>query len=207
MSVQILAVEDNELHAENIYFCADELGYSIIDIVDNANDCLQILENKKPDILLLDIHIQGEINGIKLAEIVKDKFDIPVIFCTSLDDRITLSKAIKTQPEAYLNKPIEEKSLANAVEIAIYKSKTENKAHNFKKQVEFKIKELTEKYNLTSREIELIQLLIIGTETKTISEKLFISTNTVKYHSKNLFEKLNVKSRVELSSLFIKSDT
>ena len=38
MSVQILAVEDNELHAENIYFCADELGYSIIDIVDNAND-------------------------------------------------------------------------------------------------------------------------------------------------------------------------
>ena len=47
MSVQILAVEDNELHAENIYFCADELGYSIIDIVDNANDCLQILENKK----------------------------------------------------------------------------------------------------------------------------------------------------------------
>ena len=203
MSVQILAVEDNELHAENIHFCAEELGYSIINIIDNANECLQILENKKPDIILLDINIQGEINGIKLAEIIKDKFDIPIIFCTSLDDRITIRKAITTQPEAYLNKPIEEKSLANAVEIALYKEK--NKETNLQKQIEFKIKDLTEKFNLTSREIDLINLLLNGNDTKTVSEKLFISTNTVKYHSKNLFEKLDIKSRAELSSFFIKT--
>lgn len=202
MSIQVLAIEDNELHAENLRFCAEELGYTIINIVDNANDCLKILETKKPNIILLDINIKGDINGIQLADIIKNKFNIPIIFCTSLDDRITIGKAITTQPEAYLNKPIEEKPLANAVEIAIYKEK--NKALNLQKQIEFKIKDLTEKYNLTSREIDLINLLLNGDDTKTVSDKLFISTNTVKYHSKNLFEKLNVKTRAELSSIFIK---
>ena len=202
MSIQVLAVEDNELHAENLRFCAEELGYTIINIVDNANDCLKILETKKPNIILLDINIKGDINGIQLADIIKNKFNIPIIFCTSLDDRITIGKAITTQPEAYLNKPIEEKPFANAVEIAIYKEK--NKALNLQKQIEFKIKDLTEKYNLTSREIDLINLLLNGDDTKTVSDKLFISTNTVKYHSKNLFEKLNVKTRAELSSIFIK---
>ena len=147
------------------------------------------------------VEIVGKV-GIQLADIIKNKFNIPIIFCTSLDDRITIGKAITTQPEAYLNKPIEEKPFANAVEIAIYKEK--NKALNLQKQIEFKIKDLTEKYNLTSREIDLINLLLNGDDTKTVSDKLFISTNTVKYHSKNLFEKLNVKTRAELSSIFIK---
>lgn len=204
MSVRILAVEDNELHAENIDFCVEEIGYNLVNIVDNASKCLQILSQTKIDILLLDINIQGDVNGIDLAQIVKKKYDIPIIFCTSLDDRLTIGKAITTQPEAYLNKPIEEKALLNAVEIAMYKEK--NKALNLQKQITYKINELKEKYNLTSREIELINLLINGNDTKTVSEKLFISTNTVKYHSKNLFEKLDIKSRAELSSLFLKTN-
>ena len=203
MMSKIIIVEDNELHAETMNFYLDELGYKVLGIVDNGKDCIDLISENKPDILLLDININGEINGIQLAEKVKELNSIPLIFTTSLADRETLKQAIKTQPEAYLNKPIEKNALATAIEIALYKNKPENIISIHKSLIDEKIKELTKSYNLTIREIDLLLFLIRGYDNNYISENLFISVNTVKYHTRNLYEKLNVKTRAELTSIFI----
>jgi CheY-like chemotaxis protein len=126
MKPKIIVVEDNELHAETIVFFLEELRYAILGIVDNAIDCLNLIKETNPDILLLDINILGETNGIELAEIVRNEHAVALIYTTSLIDKTTLQAAIKTQPEAYLNKPIEKKALSTAIEIALYKNKPEN---------------------------------------------------------------------------------
>lgn len=204
--ITVLVVEDNELHAEKIIFCMNELSYKLIDLVDNAQECLELIPKTNPDILLLDINIQGHLNGIELAEIIKKDYDIPIIYTTSLTNRETLQKAIKTQPEAYLNKPIEISALATSIEIAIYKNKNENKVENHKKLILTKVKNLTKQFNLTVREVDLLLFLISGYDNNHIADNLFISVNTVKYHSRNLYEKLNINSRSELTSLFVKLD-
>lgn len=206
MKAKILIVEDNELHAENISFLSSELGYEVIGLVDNAESCLQLLSETRPDLLLLDINIQGNTNGIELAEIIKKDYNIPLIFVTSLIDRETLQAAIKTQPEAYLNKPVEELPLASAIEIALYKNSQENAINAQKNLIDKKIKELTNAYQLTIREIDLLLFLIRGYDNAYIAKNLFISVNTVKYHTRNLYEKLDVKSRAELTSIFIQLD-
>lgn len=206
MKPQIIAVEDNELHAEKMIFFLEELGYKNLGIVDNANDCLHLISKAIPDVVLLDVNIQGNTNGIQLAEIIKQEYAIPLIYTTSLMDRETLQEAIKTQPEAYLNKPIQKAALASSIEIALYKNKPENIVDSHKNLIDKKVKELKKNYRLTIREIDLLLFIISGHDNTHIAENLFISVNTVKYHTRNLYEKLDVKSRAELTSIFIKLD-
>ena len=180
MKPQIIAVEDNELHAEKMIFFLEELGYKNLGIVDNANDCLHLISKAIPDVVLLDVNIQGNTNGIQLAEIIKQEYAIPLIYTTSLMDRETLQEAIKTQPE--------------------------NIVDSHKNLIDKKVKELKKTYRLTIREIDLLLFIISGHDNTHIAENLFISVNTVKYHTRNLYEKLDVKSRAELTSIFIKLD-
>lgn len=119
--VRVLVVEDNDLHAEKIIFCVEEIGYELIKIVDNADECLTLMAATKPDIVLLDIMIHGERNGVELAEEIRKRYDTPIIFISSLVGKEIIGKAIQTEPDAYLTKPIEITALSTAIELAIYK--------------------------------------------------------------------------------------
>ncbi|WP_081882561.1 response regulator [Methanobacterium sp. SMA-27] len=97
----------------------EDLGYNILGIVTKGEEALKIIEETKPDLILMDIIIKGELDGIKAAQIIKDNCKIPFIYLTAHYDNKTLERAQKTQPSAYLKKPYNDTEIQNAIELAL----------------------------------------------------------------------------------------
>lgn len=117
--LRILAVEDEPLHQATILMCTEKLGYELIGIEDNYTDALGKLIATQPDIILLDIQISGDKDGIELAARINELRPTPIIFTTSMMDSETIKRASQTQPYGYLIKPIKAENLAAAIEVAI----------------------------------------------------------------------------------------
>jgi DNA-binding LytR/AlgR family response regulator len=131
-NITILIVEDEPLIADDISFTLQDIGYNIAGICMSAIDALKILDEAEVDLILMDINIEGDIDGIELATKVKNDYGVPFIYLTSYSDHSTLEKAKKTKPLAYLVKPINEKDLLATIEIAI-DNYEENIANNERK--------------------------------------------------------------------------
>lgn len=118
--MRIIVVEDEPLYAARIEYLVEKMGYEVVGITDNAEEMMQFFMTKKPDLALIDININGSMNGIELAQkIWKSKYEIPIIFITSFDDKETFSKAKLAKPFAYIIKPIDEATLQRSVELAL----------------------------------------------------------------------------------------
>ena len=119
--IRILAVEDNPLHQENILILVEGMGYELAGMADNAKDALQLLISTQPDVVLMDIEIIGEQDGVQLAEKISRVRPTPIIFTTALKDASTIARATTTEPYAYLVKPVQEDNLQAAIELAVYR--------------------------------------------------------------------------------------
>ena len=122
---RILIVEDEALIAIDLEQRLTGLGYAVPGIADSAASAIQEIEDKHPDLLLVDIRIRGPVDGIALAEQVKHRYKLPVIFLTAHADPSTLQRAKATEPFGYLVKPVGTASLPTAIEVALYKHKIE----------------------------------------------------------------------------------
>ena len=121
MKKKILIVEDERIIAEDIRKCVLNCNYDVIGIVPTGEDVLLIIKEQKPDLILMDIMLEGKLDGIETAEKIISKYDIPVIYITANADDTMLKRAKKTNPYGYLLKPFEEIDLNAALEIAFYK--------------------------------------------------------------------------------------
>ncbi len=119
----ILIVEDEPLIADDIAGTLTEKGYGIMGPVDNADEASALLSKSKPSLVLLDIQIKGNRDGVQFASEVRTKHKLPFIFITSFYDRATLDRAKATEPQAYILKPFDERDLLINVEMALYKHK------------------------------------------------------------------------------------
>lgn len=122
--MKILIVEDDYVFAQTLLMMLDELGYADtnVQVADNATDALRTFVAFSPDIVLMDIKIKGEKDGIQVAEQMNTHNKlVPVIFMTSLNDDETFQRAKQTNPIAYLIKPFDEKMLERSIELAIFK--------------------------------------------------------------------------------------
>lgn len=119
--VKIVIVEDEALIADHMAVCLEELGYEILDILDNGVDLLDLLEEKTPDLILMDIHIDGEIDGVDLAHKINQSYKIPLIYVTSNTDKATIERVKITEPAGFIVKPYTIKDLETNIEIALYK--------------------------------------------------------------------------------------
>ncbi|MCZ2249049.1 MAG: response regulator [Bacteroidia bacterium] len=117
----ILIVEDESIVAKDIHHSLKKLGYNVIDIVSTGESAIISATEKKPDLVLMDIMLKGEMNGIEAAQVIKEKLSIPVIFLTAYADESTFNKAKITEPYAYIIKPFKEVDLHTSIEMAIYK--------------------------------------------------------------------------------------
>jgi DNA-binding LytR/AlgR family response regulator len=117
----ILIVEDEPLIADDIAGVLKHNGFNIIGPVDNAAEASTALSRERPSLVLLDIQIKGDRDGITLASEVRTKYKLPFIFITSFYDRATLDRAKAIEPQAYIVKPFDEKDLLINVELALYK--------------------------------------------------------------------------------------
>lgn len=190
----VLIVEDEPLIAEDIQGYLTESGFTVSGIANNGAQALLSLERQIPDAVLLDINLGSAPDGIELAEMIRQKHNLPFVFLTSHGDKATLERAKLTFPAGYLLKPFNGPDLMVSLEVALYN-------HFFKQNgnpletIEFFNTQLPTPLSL--REFELVQLLRTGKTNKEIAEELFISINTVKTHLQHLFDKLNVNNRTQ----------
>src|SRR5208337_1982719 len=114
-----LIVEDEGLVALKTKKDLERIGYDVVDIFASGEEALEGIEAVRPDLILMDIQLQGKIDGIDAANDISEKYDVPVIYLTAHSEENTLWRAKKTEPYGYLLKPIDEKELHIAVEIAL----------------------------------------------------------------------------------------
>jgi len=191
--IKLLIVEDEPLIAEDIAQWLERNDFFVSAVVYSKEDAMQQLNFNLPDIVLLDINLNGEMSGIEIAEKINTVYNIPFIFITSYSDKQTLEKAKYTEPSGYIVKPFNEASLYSTIEIALYnhaqKSKRKFPALSFNK-INNHLSD-----HITEREFSLLQLIYDGKTNKQIADALFISTNTVKKHINNTYLKLGASSR------------
>ncbi|MGD1704323.1 response regulator [Dapis sp. BLCC M229] len=109
--IDILIVEDELLIARQLASKLKKLGYNIIDIVSSGEDALQVAQEKSPKLILMDIVIQGDMNGIETAGKIYNNYSIPVIYLTAYADDETLNQAEQTGSYGYILKPFQEREL------------------------------------------------------------------------------------------------
>ncbi|MBI4946646.1 MAG: LytTR family transcriptional regulator DNA-binding domain-containing protein [Bacteroidetes bacterium] len=122
----ILVVEDENIVAKDIKQSLKKLGYEVLGICATGEDAISQAERTKPNLVLMDIMLKGEMSGIESADYIKQKLNIPIIFLTAYADSSTLSKAKVTEPYGYIIKPFKEIDLQTNIEIALYKHEKEN---------------------------------------------------------------------------------
>ena len=133
--IKILIVEDEHIVAMELQSRLSDLGYLVLDTVDTGNDAIQRAIELVPDLILMDINIKGDIDGVEAAEKIKKIQDIPIIFLTAFTDNKTLERAKLVEPYGYIVKPFEERELHTTIEIAAYKYKMEIKLRENEKKL------------------------------------------------------------------------
>ena len=117
--VKIGIVEDDEIISRHMGILLNDLGYATTLPATNYQEALDLLDNEKPDLLMLDIQIDGEKDGIDLAEEINKNYKIPFIFLTSNSGKNIIERAKKVFPSAYLIKPFNKEDLFTAIEICL----------------------------------------------------------------------------------------
>lgn len=125
LKINVLVVEDESIVSKDIQHSLKKLGYNVVGAAATGEKALELAREEQPDIVLMDIMLKGDMNGVEVAEIVRRELNIPVIFLTAYADEATLSKAKITEPYGYIIKPFKEIDLHTSIEMAIYKHQKE----------------------------------------------------------------------------------
>ena len=126
-TAQIMVVEDEGIVAQDIETTLQSLGYSVPYVASNADEAIAKAEEIHPDLILMDIVMPGERDGVEAAEEIKDRFHIPVIYLTAYADDETLRRAKATEPFGYILKPFQKRELYTQIERALYRHSLEQK--------------------------------------------------------------------------------
>ena len=118
-----MIVEDEGLVALAIQKSLERLGYIVTGSVADGEDAFRVAAETAPDLILMDIRLKGDLDGIEVAERIMESQRIPVVYLTAHSDEKTLERAKLTEPFGYIVKPFDEQSLFSTVEIALYKAK------------------------------------------------------------------------------------
>ncbi len=124
---RILIIEDSFIVSTHLRTTLEREGYAVIGTEASGEEGLALVETQKPDLVLMDIMLNGPMDGIEAARAVRSKFHIPVIYITALTDRETIQRAKITEPFGYLTKPIEDRELFTVIEMALYKHSIESR--------------------------------------------------------------------------------
>jgi len=193
---KILIVEDEPLIAQDIKNCCRRIGYQVIGIAGRSERALDLLFSQPIDAVILDISIQGELDGIQLATIINEKYRLPFIFLTSHSDRGTLDRAKGTLPYGYILKPFDENDLMTALEIAIFKHNNQQSQVNGLPNLA-RINEALAK-KLSEREYQVVEAIYSGLSNQEMAKAFYLSENTIKSHIKRIYFKLGVHNRGEM---------
>ncbi|MFN3916515.1 MAG: response regulator [Flavobacteriales bacterium] len=175
----VLVVEDESIVSKDIQMSLKKLGYSVVGSAATGEKAVELANELQPQIVLMDIMLKGQMNGIEAAEAIRQNNRIPVIYLTAYADESTLAKAKVTEPYGYIIKPFKEIDLHTSIEMALYKH---------------------------SREQEVLKqrdLLYSIVDNKESNEFIFVKANSklVKINSKDIFFIEALKDYVVINTL------
>jgi PAS domain S-box-containing protein len=124
---KILIVEDEAVTALDIRSRLQRAGYAVPAIASSAEEAIDQLAEAQPDLVLMDIQLKGDLDGIQAAETIRNRYGTPVVYLTAYADGETLQRAKATEPYGYLVKPFEEREIHATIEMALYKHEMERK--------------------------------------------------------------------------------
>ena len=132
--INVLVVEDESIVSKDIRNTLKKLGYEVVGAAATGEAAIELANEHKPDIVLMDIMLKGKLTGIDAAEEIRAKLDIPVVYLTAYADESTLANAKVTEPYGYIIKPFKEIDIHTSIEMAIYKHR---KVSEVKKERDF----------------------------------------------------------------------
>jgi PAS domain S-box-containing protein len=149
--IRVMVVEDESIVSRDLSLSLKKLDYEVAAVCVSAEEALKQLETDRPDLVLMDIVLQGEMDGIEAAGHIRSGFNIPVIFLTAYADENVMQKAKITEPFGYLIKPFEDTELHFTIQVALYKHRMEERLRLSEEQYRM----LVESANVIPWEVDL----------------------------------------------------
>ena len=126
MKGRILVVEDSHVVALDIAIRLKRLGYGVAGIAAYGEEAVNLASYQRPDLVLMDIILKGDMDGVEAATIIKDQYRIPVVYLTAHNDVVSMERAAQTEPYGYLLKPFNETLLHTTIEVALFRHQAEH---------------------------------------------------------------------------------
>ncbi len=139
---KVMIVEDEFIIQDELKIILEEIGHTAVATASTAEKAIKQVETENPEIILMDIRLGGKQDGIEAAQVIKERFDIPVIFVTAYTDEERIERAKLIHPYGYLIKPVQERDLKVTIEMALYAAKIDTE----RRQTEKKLHRSEEKY-------------------------------------------------------------
>lgn len=118
MRINVLIVEDDPITAQDISEVLEECGMHVVDHVPSGESALDAVKKDKPDVILMDVNLEGELDGVATASMLNKTDNIPLIYLTANSDKITANRAFNTHPSAFITKPFDDANIIYAIELA-----------------------------------------------------------------------------------------
>lgn len=152
-NLKILIVEDDAVSAVLLQRALEKNDHQIIGLVDSGEKALDFLSKNQADIVMMDIDLAGDLDGIRTTQLINEKFDVAVVFLSASSDEDTLRKVLETYPSGYVIKPFNIRELTVVIELAIYKRIKEKELQKLNNDLEDKVKIRTEELNQSNKEL------------------------------------------------------
>ena len=190
-SIKVLIIEDEVMIAQDLKACLCKEGFNVNDIAYDKQSALKALVEKKFDIVLLDINLEGRLEGLDIAKKIHLTYHLPFIFLTSYANATIVDQAKQTCPMGYVVKPYKRTDVITTINIALHNFSNFKSSYQWNKIAA----NLEEGISFTPREQEILKGIYEGLSNQELSQVQFVSTNTIKTHVKNIYSKLSVHNR------------
>jgi len=206
--MRVLVADDHSLFRDGIISLLEAAGLDVVGQVGDGQAAVEAALRLRPDVVLMDIDMP-QMNGLEALRLIKEKRpETQVVMLTVSEDDTNLFEAIKSGAQGYLLKSLNAEEFLEMLdglqwgEAAMTRQTT---ARLMRKVAEPSLRQRDPAQRLTDREIELLRLVAEGMPNKAIAQTLSVSENTVKYHMKNILQKLGVQNRTEAVTYAIRA--
>ena len=127
MKAKILIVEDESIEAMSFEQTLKSFGYEVVGVASTGKEAIKKVSEFIPDLILMDIVLKGELDGIETADLINEKFDVPIVYMTAHPEESVVNRAKLTLPYGYILKPVNQSELKSTIELALYKHQMKDK--------------------------------------------------------------------------------
>jgi DNA-binding NarL/FixJ family response regulator len=192
MGIRVLVADDHSLTVEAVKDALRENhGIKVVAEASSGREALALASRSRPDVALLDMHMPGSVDGLTCAERIKKRMpDVRVVIISAFNDEASVRMAFRRGADAFISKAVDPRDIGPMLRATVQRTVYHAPVDGLESGCQ-------ETEGLTERELTVLQAVAAGLPNKTISERLWISEHTVKFHLTNIFRKTGTANRTE----------